>query len=148
MDLESYFSVSQQTQVFLLACALGGFLSIPFEILRAVRMVILHKKAVVFIEDVLFCIFFGFCVFTFSVEVARGEIRGFVFFGAVLGFILFSLSFGSAFTFIFAKVIQVLQKFGVKVKKYVKNSLKSKEVIGETDEIKKTLEKSEKKVYN
>ncbi len=122
--METFFNVTQQCQIFLLSCVLGAFLALPFDIFRAVREIFPHKKVIIIIEDVIYVIFFAFCVFLFTVSVGRSEIRGFIFIGAFLGFVLYILTLGN----IVIKVIRIIVSLCKKTiewifrKKLTKNS--------------------------
>ncbi len=100
MQLETFFSVSQHTSLFLMSVVLGAALGTIYDCFRALRIIVppLAKDGAVLVEDILFCIICGFSVFCFSTLAVRGQIRFFVFLGAALGFVLYILTVGSLVT--------------------------------------------------
>ena len=105
--METFFNVSEQTQLFLWACVLGAFTGIFYDIFRVLRILIKHNSFVVFIEDIIFTLFFGMSLFIFATEKARGEVRFFMLFGALLGFIIYYMTIGFLMVNIIKRIIGV-----------------------------------------
>ncbi len=108
--METFFNVSQQTRLFLLSCVTGACLGVVFDFLRVFRIIIKHKKSVVFVEDFLFILFFMLTVFTFSTEAVRGELRFFVFLGAFLGFVIYILTVGTVVVYSVSVILEFIYK--------------------------------------
>lgn len=117
--METFFTVSQQTWLFLWSCVLGAFLGIAFDILRVIRIIKKHSSIAVFIEDMLFIIFSSICIFIYTMEQARGEIKFFIFFGAFLGFILYIVTVGNFVVKIIKSIVlfikSILNKMYIKI---------------------------------
>ena len=97
MQLETFFSVSQHTSLFLMSVVLGAILGIVYDVFRAIRIIFppAAKDGAVIAEDILFCVICGFSLFFFSTLAARGQIRFFILLGASLGFMLYILTVGN-----------------------------------------------------
>lgn len=167
MNLNSFFSVSQQTASFLLSVLLGAVLGVVYDCFRVIRILLppLAKPKPTFFEDVLFWLIYGFSVFCFAAAAARGQVRLFMLFGSLLGFVLYILTIGSLITGIIRSIVtavyrvlhkvysaliepivNVMQNFCQKVSRFFvgshKNSKKSKR------SIKNPLKNRGKLVYN
>lgn len=112
MNLETFFSVTKQTELFLLSVTLGAALGVLFDALRLVRIIIRTAGNAFFcaLADILFVLFSAFCIFIFSAESAHGQVRFFVVIGAVLGFTLEVLTIGSAVTGTVRKAANAVRK--------------------------------------
>ena len=97
MHIETFFSVSQQTSLFLLAVVLGAALGVVYDCFRVFRIVFppAAKSGAVAVQDIIFWLIYGFCIFCYSTIIGRGQIRFFVFFGSLLGFVLYILTLGN-----------------------------------------------------
>ena len=113
--MESFFNVSQQTWLFLWSCVLGVFLGIVFDILRVIRIIKKHSSVAVFIEDMLFIIFSSICIFIYIMQQARGEIKYFIFLGALLGFILYIVTVGNFVVNIIKKIVLFIKSILYKI---------------------------------
>lgn len=95
MELESFFTVSQQTQLFLISCAAGIPLGILWDIFRVIRSVFPHNTLLVIIEDTLYMIIYAVFMTTFTIVMARGDYRFFYTIGNILGFSLYFFTVGN-----------------------------------------------------
>ncbi|MBQ8177171.1 MAG: spore cortex biosynthesis protein YabQ [Oscillospiraceae bacterium] len=102
MQLETFFSVSQHTSLFLMSIVFGAAVGVFYDCFRALRIIFppAAKDAAVLVEDILFCIVSGFALFCFSTLAVRGQIRFFVILGAVVGFVLYLMTIGSFVTWL------------------------------------------------
>ena len=123
--METFFSVKEQTQLFLWACVIGVCLGVVYDFFRAFRIIIKHRMLYVFVEDFIFTFFFAITIFIYTTEKGRGEIRFFIFFGALLGFFIYLITIGHIVVTIIRKVVDVIYKildflylkFGMPIKK-------------------------------
>ena len=95
MELETFFSVSQQTQLFLLSCLAGIPLGILWDIFRVIRTVFPHNTLLVIIEDMLYMLIYAIFMTTFTIVMARGDYRFFYTIGNILGFALYFFTVGN-----------------------------------------------------
>lgn len=86
--------IEAETQVFLLSCAAGLGMGAAYDCIRAMRAAVKHGKAVVFIEDFAYALFFGFVYFVFAVS-QTGQLRFFTFVGMVIGALLERIALGN-----------------------------------------------------
>lgn len=108
--METFFNVSEQTWLFLWSCVLGIGLGFVYDMFRVARIVLKHNRTAVFFEDFFFVVFSALALFAYCTENARGEIRGFIFFGAFLGFILYILTVGIVVVTITKKIVLIIWK--------------------------------------
>lgn len=129
MNLETFFSVTKQTELFLLSVTLGAALGVLFDALRLIRIIIRKAGNAFFcaFADILFMLFSAFCIFIFSAESARGQVRLFVVLGAVLGFTLEILTIGEAVTSVVRKAANAVRKTLGRLADNVKNIRKSQQ---------------------
>lgn len=112
LNLNTFFSVSQQTAAFLLSVLLGAALGVVYDCFRVARILLppLAKPKPTFFEDVLFWLIYGFCVFCFAAAAARGQVRVFMFLGSVLGFTLYILTLGNLITGVIKSIVAAVYK--------------------------------------
>lgn len=117
MQLDTFFTLSQQTAQFFLSIAAGAVLGTAYDIFRALRIIFpfARKKSIVCICDIVFMIICGVTVFAFSFLFCRGQVRLFCIIGAMLGFILYLLSLGSIVTGILRVIVSAVCKLLQKV---------------------------------
>ena len=117
MNLNTFFSVSQQTASFLLSVLLGAALGVVYDCFRVARILLppLAKPKPTFFEDILFWLIYGFCVFCFAASAARGQVRLFMLLGSLLGFTLYILTLGNLITGVIRSIVTTVYKILHKV---------------------------------
>lgn len=86
MQLETFFTVPEQTRLLIFAVLLGIPLGVVFDVLRTLRLLLPHGKLAAALEDVAFLLLWAGALLCFSTVLARGEFRGYYVMGSVLGF--------------------------------------------------------------
>lgn len=121
MHIDTFFSISQQTSIFLMSVILGAAMGVLYDCFRVLRTVLppLAKRGAVIAEDIIFWLMYGFCIFCFAAEFARGQVRFFIFFGSILGFILYIVTVGSIVIGIIRSVFGAVYGFLHKVYSFV-----------------------------
>lgn len=112
MQIETFFSVSQQTSFFLMSVVLGAALGVVYDFFRVFRIVfpLAAKTAAVAVQDIIFWLIYGFCIFCYGTIVCRGEIRFYVILGSLVGFVLYILTLGNLVTGIIRTVVTAFYK--------------------------------------
>lgn len=107
MRIESFFSVSQQTSLFLMSVILGAALGVVYDCFRVFRIVFppAARTAAVAVQDIIFWLIYGFSIFCYSTVAARGQIRFFTFFGSLIGFTLYIFTVGSFVTSVIRRAV-------------------------------------------
>lgn len=153
-ETQMIFGVERETLIFLYSVLLGVFFGIGYEVLRILRRVVKHCDTAVFIEDFLYTVVCGLCYYVFVTALAWGQLRGFVFFGCILGMLLEMLTIGNAATlaisavlrwlirWLVAKPVAVIVRIATKAGRKFVQSSKSLRKSPET------VEKCLKEVYN
>ncbi|MDE5992132.1 MAG: spore cortex biosynthesis protein YabQ [Oscillospiraceae bacterium] len=97
MQIETFFSISQQTAFFLLSVVLGAALGVVYDIFRVFRILFppAAKSKPAAVQDVLFWLIYGFCMFCYSTAVCGGSLRFFMLFGSLIGFALYIVTVGN-----------------------------------------------------
>lgn len=111
LELESFFSVSQQAQLFLISCAFGIPLGILFDIFRVIRTILPHNTLLVAIEDILYMIIYAVFMTAFTIVCARGEYRCFYTVGNILGFAVYFFTAGNVIVGVIRKISGWVRKF-------------------------------------
>ena len=88
-------SLAGQTIAFLYSCALGVGLCVLYDVFRMVRMFFLFGRILTAVWDLLY--FFLAAVFTFAffMAVSQGEVRAYLYFGELTGWIIYYETVGS-----------------------------------------------------
>ncbi len=94
MELETFFTVPEQTRLLLYAVLLGIPLGMGFDVLRTLRLLLPHGKLATALEDVSFLLVWAAALLCFSTVLARGEFRGYYWMGSALGFLLYRCTLG------------------------------------------------------
>ena len=117
MNLETFFSVSEQTVQFLLSVVLGAGLGIVYDCFRVFRILFptARKNGAVCAGDIVFMIISGAAVFLFAVMFCRSQVRLFSVIGALLGFVLYILTIGNFITGILRAIVSAVCKILQKV---------------------------------
>lgn len=112
--LESFFTSTQQLNLFLISCVFGIPIGVFFDIFRTLRILFKHGRIVVIIEDILFFIIYGIFIMCFTITAARSEFRFYYCLGNLLGFILYYVTVGhiavSFLRTVILKIKKILQK--------------------------------------
>lgn len=117
MELETFFSVSEQTMQFLLSVVLGAGLGVVYDCFRVFRILFppARKNGAVCVGDAAFMIISGAAVFLFAVVFCRSQVRLFSVIGALLGFVLYILTIGNFITGILKAIVSAICKILQKV---------------------------------
>jgi len=95
MELETFFTVPEQTRLLFCAVFLGIPLGLCFDVLRVLRMLLPHGKLAVALEDTAFLLVWGGALLCFAGIFARGEMRAYYALGSTLGFLLYRCTIGT-----------------------------------------------------
>lgn len=110
---EAFFTVREQTLLFLLTIPLGIVLGVLYDVFRALRVMFppLRKTIPTAVCDIIYFQLCGICIYLFSLIFARGEIRAFYWLGAAIGGALYLLTVGTVVIGIIRRVFGVI--FGI-----------------------------------
>lgn len=104
-------TVAEQTKNFLFSCGFGFLLGILYDFFRILRIAFFRKKISVFIQDIIFWALSAMLTFIFILSLNHGEIRGYILFGELLGFVIYFFSFGPLVVRSGKAVIELLKRF-------------------------------------
>ena len=76
---------------------LGIIFCTLYDILRAFRKVMSFSATSIFFQDMSFSLVLAFTTFTYLLSVTNGELRGFIFVGIAVGFVLSRVTFSMVF---------------------------------------------------
>lgn len=149
-----------QLQSLLYSVILGALICVFYDIISAVRLTGNNSFISVCIQDLFFWIVSAFAVFFFLLGVSNGEIRGYIIFGILIGFILLKITLSkyivktlkTVFKFI-RKILRKINEFtgvifdliSVRLRKIRKKTNKNIKKGAET--AKKLLKKGESMLY-
>ena len=115
MGLETFFTIKEQTQLFMYSCILGAVLSIFFDIFRVIRAVLPHNVILTAIEDFVFMTACGLAMMVFSIVYARGDFRIFYIVGAAVGFTLWHITAGNIVLGVVRKSSELIRGAVIKI---------------------------------
>lgn len=101
---EQFFTVHQETWLFLGSCLLGLPLGLLWDSLRLLRCLLPHHAAVVFLEDVLLVFAGAMLVQCYAVVFARSALRYYDALGCFCGFVIYCCTVGSVMSRIFSRI--------------------------------------------
>lgn len=110
MRLESFFTVSEQMQLFLMSCLFGIPIGIFYDIFRVIRIILPHNSVTTAIEDVLFFVVYSVFIMSFTFSAARSEFRVYYIIGNLIGFSVYYFTVGKIITGIFLKISLLFKK--------------------------------------
>ncbi len=125
IETEAFFTVAQQTELFLLSVVMGGCFGVLFDVFRALRVLLppLKGSVATAVGDIVFFCICGFGIYVFSLLFAGGEVRGYYWVGAFLGGVIYLLTVGTVvmgiFHGIFDRLYRILNKVFGRVGKYI-----------------------------
>lgn len=96
--MEYIHGLNFQARLFFQSIGFGFLLGILYDTFRTLRIIISSKKAFVIFMDTAYFVLCGFLFFCFSLVLDNGEIRAYLLFGNLIGWMIyyFSLGFASA----------------------------------------------------
>lgn len=107
-------TIMQEGRFFLLSLLTGIVLLFLYDFFRILRLLVPHKKWLVFWEDYLFWLLAGVGVFVMIYQVNNGTIRGFSLLAILLGMLLYhygpSMYWVRLVTFLPLQLIRLLKK--------------------------------------
>lgn len=120
---------------FTLSLCVGGVFCVLYDIIRALRKVCMNSFFMVTVTDILLWVFYAFATFIFLMAVTDGEIRGYVLFGELTGFVLFRISVSKLIfpflRFVFLKISDINKKttrliaaFNIKIEWLISKTIK------------------------
>ncbi len=120
---------AQQSSAFLLSLLLGILAGVLYGILRIFRVLFFSGKIAVFILDFLYMIVVSLALFCFSIAYINGAVRVYLYFGCLLGFVLYRGTLGrllSSVTLPAARFFtRTSHKIQIKIKIFTKKLLKN-----------------------
>ena len=113
-------TLSQQTVYFLASIAFGAALAVLYGVIRLFRYAVHSRTLPVILSDIFFFIAAGVLTSLFSLPFNKGEVRGFIIVGELIGFLTIHLTLGSLCARASEAFMMSLGKFGRKISKIVK----------------------------
>lgn len=117
IETETFFTVAEQTELFLLSVVMGAVFGVLFDVFRALRVVFppLGGSAATAAEDIIFFVICGFGIYVFSLTFAGGEVRGYYWVGAFLGGVIYIMTVGKVVMGIFHGIFDRLYRLIKKI---------------------------------
>lgn len=107
---ETYFTVSEQLQLFGLSCICGALLGLIYDVFRLIRIMIPHNFWLTAMEDIIYFGFYGVFITAFTSAAARGEFRVYYIIGNILGFVIYFFTAGSIVVRTMRKLMGLLKR--------------------------------------
>ena len=104
-------TLAGQTTCFLYSCLFGACMSLLYDFFRALRVILHFGKIATFFEDIFYFFILGVLTFGFVIIVNDGELRGYIFLGAFLGWILYHLSVGNLTIRALCWMMEMIRRF-------------------------------------
>lgn len=108
-------NISTDALIFLIFISVGIVIGLLFDIFRISRKSFRTTDVITYIEDIIFWVLTGILIAYTIFKFNDGEIRGFIFFGIILGSIAYILLFSRIFVDISVKIVTIVKKIVLKV---------------------------------
>lgn len=82
---------------FCYAIFMGVVLGFIYDVFKFDRILFKRSMIFIFISDVLFWIISAFVIFSFCIVFSNGQVRGYIIFGSLIGFLIFKILFSRIF---------------------------------------------------
>ncbi len=112
--------LAAQTQIFFYSLGFGFLLGILYDVFRTLRLIISSSKTFAFVADIIYFSLGSFLTFCFVMVVDSGKIRMYVFFGEILGWLIWYFSFGAIALRVTNAVIRLFRRLFYAVLKPIK----------------------------
>lgn len=151
--LETFFTLSEQAELFLMSAALGVILGAVFDLFRAARIIFppLGKTVPTAVCDVLYLSVCGIALYLLGLLKGRGSVEDFTILGALLGAVLYITIAGNAIIGLLRRIFSRI--YGILGRIFGTASAKSASVFSKvrkkiTSKFVKCAEKNEKSTKN
>lgn len=119
---ETYFTVNQELVLLFYSVVLGVLIGVIYDMFRAIRSIVRHSFAAVFIEDCVFFAIYSVLLVCFAVMFARSQVRFYYAVGNFAGFALYHYTLGNFFVGIFRKIALGLKAVISKLCSFIMNN--------------------------
>ena len=106
--------IALQFYYCLLSAVLGGIYCIFYDFFRAIRLSIKFSDLAVFLQDIIYFFVISFATFSFLLATTNGQVRGYVLFGLVIGFMIvrYTVSFilMKIYSFVLKMIFSVIKR--------------------------------------
>lgn len=109
-------SLSAQTAYFLWSLAFGLLIGMLYDVVRAARIVLRSGRIGTTISDILFFAICGVLTALFALPFNKGDVRVFILFGEMVGFLSYRLTLGSVMGKVYAFLARILRGFVQKIR--------------------------------
>lgn len=106
---ESYFTITEELEIFGLSCLGGIFMGIIYDVFRLVRITFPHNGILIAAEDILFMGIYVVFLMCFTSAAARGEFRVHYILGNAFGFGIYFFTVGSVTAKALKKLISMIK---------------------------------------
>lgn len=141
-------SLNSQTLAFLCSILNGLIIGVVYTFFKCIRVALKNSKAVTFVCDVCFMLFFTFVTMIFSIGFTLGFVRYFVVAGEIVGLVAYKFTLGRLFDTLFNILFRAFGKFcgafQKNIKGFIKKLLKARHKMLYNKDKKKTILKGER----
>lgn len=102
--------LTEQTVLFLTACALGAILGVAWDVFRIARLAAKPGKLALAVQDIVYVCLWAVALFWFATEAAGGQLRAFHVAGTALGWILYYFTLGRIVYAAAGAILRVIRK--------------------------------------
>ena len=106
-------TIAKETRLFLLSLAVGAGMSFLYDLLRVLRRRTAHRAAAVSLEDILYFLLCALLHFAFVLKDNRGQLRGYILVGELLGWVCWHLSAGAVLVEAGSRLLGIVTKSSV-----------------------------------
>lgn len=117
MELNTFFSISEQMSQFLCAVPLGAIIGVFYDVFVIIRLLLpfMRNKVAVFLEDIIFMLVSAFLLFLYSYKFELSSVRYYVLAGTAIGFALYYLTLGQLIRFMLKGIISFVLRIFRKI---------------------------------
>ncbi len=97
-----------QISAFLYSLCLGAIFCVFYDVFRSLRLAVRFSDTVIFFQDIFYFLIISLVTFIFLLSKTNGEIRGFVIFGILIGFLVCNITISKFLLKFLSKIIKYL----------------------------------------
>jgi spore cortex biosynthesis protein YabQ len=112
-------SIPAEVTFFLYSMLYGAAFFCAYDILRCIRRIFVHTVFWIAVEDLLFWMAAGILLFLMIFDKNSGSLRGFFFFGVVLGAVFWYLLFDRPVLFVLTKILNAVKRIFLRTGRFL-----------------------------
>lgn len=115
------WEISNNSQIFnfILSLCFGFVFCFVYDLFRAFRICFKFKDLTIAFQDIFYFLVTSITTFCLLLVTVNGQIRGYILFGILIGFLIFKIIFSKPITVVFVYIIKLIKKIYLKINAFL-----------------------------